>query len=124
MTYPFGYVALDLTAEYHVRKDCIPDITEDIAECDIKAIPVSMPLTLDLTVLEGDLGSYLDIGNIAGQTPTTKEITTGLGIGPVQAGNGYSQLIQYSYGVPKTDVYAMVTSMNGVWVLFIGELTI
>lgn len=33
ITYPYGYVALDLQAEYHVRKECIPDITLNPATC-------------------------------------------------------------------------------------------
>ena len=33
ITYPYGYVALDLQAEYRVRKDCILDLTLNLAEC-------------------------------------------------------------------------------------------
>jgi hypothetical protein len=33
ITYPYGYVALDLQAEYRVRKECINDITLDPASC-------------------------------------------------------------------------------------------
>jgi hypothetical protein len=33
ITYPYGYVALDLQAEYHVRKDCFADIVLDPTIC-------------------------------------------------------------------------------------------
>jgi hypothetical protein len=33
ITYPYGYVALDLQAEYRVRKECVADIVIDAALC-------------------------------------------------------------------------------------------
>ncbi|MFA5715146.1 MAG: hypothetical protein WC998_05375 [Candidatus Paceibacterota bacterium] len=33
ITYPYGYVALDLSAEYHVRKECITDIVLNPSTC-------------------------------------------------------------------------------------------
>lgn len=55
ITYPYGYVALDLTAEYHVRKECIPDIGSDPDPCEpTYQAPQATPLTADLTTITAD----------------------------------------------------------------------
>ena len=53
--YPFGYVAFDLTASFSVRKDCIPEIVEDVDECDTRPLPVPTPLTADMTEITADM---------------------------------------------------------------------